>query len=151
MSAIVRSSVQLPCRFTAASFDFRCAMMAKLDNLAAVGHLPRSSALRPVWGSPDTADYPRWLGYDANDRPCVKTHTSAKCRKHNSPARHRTSRVQYDLTLRDAIARRYFYVWRDRWSFRTAKTPSRHGPDRNPALRQAPDLILANPLCCHSG
>jgi hypothetical protein len=30
--------------------------------------------------------------------------------------------VQYDLTLRDAIARRYFYVWRDRWSFRTAKT-----------------------------
>jgi hypothetical protein len=24
--------------------------------------------------------------------------------------------VQYDLTLRDAIARRYFYVWRDRWS-----------------------------------
>jgi hypothetical protein len=30
--------------------------------------------------------------------------------------------VQHDLTLRDAIARRYFYVWRDRWSFRTAKT-----------------------------
>jgi len=29
---------------------------------------------------------------------CVKTHTSAKCRKHSSPARHRTSRVQYDLT-----------------------------------------------------
>jgi putative flippase GtrA len=28
------------------------------------------------------------------------------------------------LTLRDAIARRYFYVWRDRWSFRTAKTHS---------------------------
>src|SRR5262245_61340974 len=62
----------------------------------------------------------------ANDRPCVKTHTSAKCRKHNSQARHRTSRVQYDLTLRDAIARRYFYVWRDRWSFRTAKTHQRH-------------------------
>jgi hypothetical protein len=56
------------------------------------------------------------------DPGCVKTHTSAKCRKHNSPARHRTSRVQYDLTLTDAIARRYFYVWRDRWSFRTAKT-----------------------------
>src|SRR5262245_60622789 len=29
-----------------------------------------------------------------SDRPCVKTHTSAKCRKHNSPVRHRTSRVQ---------------------------------------------------------
>src|SRR6266516_3937341 len=61
-----------------------------------------------------------WL--DPGITPCVKTHTSAKCRKHNSPARHRTSRVQYDLTPRDAIARRYFYVWRDRWSFRTAKT-----------------------------
>jgi hypothetical protein len=35
--------------------------------------------------------------------------------------------VQYDLTLRDAIAQRYFYVWRDRWSFRTAKTLFRHG------------------------
>jgi hypothetical protein len=23
--------------------------------------------------------------------------------------------------------------------------------DRNPAPQQAPDLILANPLCCHSG
>src|SRR5258707_4094414 len=55
-------------------------------------------------------------------RACVKTHTSAKCRKHNSPARHRTSLVQYDLTPTDAIAQRYFYVWRDRWSFRTAKT-----------------------------
>src|SRR6266436_4065269 len=60
--------------------------------------------------------------YFDNDRACVKTHTSAKCRKHNSPARHRTSLVQYDLTPTDAIAQRYFYVWRDRWSFRTAKT-----------------------------
>src|SRR6266481_3646673 len=58
-----------------------------------------------------------------HDRACVKTHTSAKCRKHNSPARHRTSLVQYDLTPTDAIAQRYFYVWRDRWSFRTAPTP----------------------------
>src|SRR5260221_9028983 len=65
----------------------------------------------------------RWLHRpDADDPACVKTRTSAKCRKHNSPTRHRTSRVQYVLTLRDAIARRYFYVWRDRWSFRTAKT-----------------------------
>jgi len=32
-----------------------------------------------------------------SDPGCVKTHTSAKCRKHNSPARHRTSRVQYDF------------------------------------------------------
>jgi hypothetical protein len=27
----------------------------------------------------------------------------------------------------------------------------RHKPDRNPAAQQAPDLILANPVCCHPG
>src|SRR5215475_12592173 len=70
-------------------------------------------------------------------RPCVKTHTSAECRKHNSPVRHRTSRVQYDLTLRDAIARRYFYVWRDRWSFRTAKTLNRHKREDFAAIHNA--------------
>jgi hypothetical protein len=86
---------------------------------------------------------------DANDRPCVKTHTSAKCRKHNSPARHRTSRVQYDLTLRDAIARRYFYVWRVRWSFRTAKTHSRHECLRIGAAQLTAEPIPpgANPRC----
>jgi len=66
---------------------------------------------------------PRLSDYDPG---CVKTHTSAKRRKHNSPARHRTWRVQYDLTLRDAIHQKYFYVWRERWSFRTAKTQSGH-------------------------
>src|SRR5260370_20522813 len=84
--------------------------------------------------------------YDAIDRACVKTHTSAKCRKHNSPARHRTSLVQYDLTPTDAIAQRYFYVWRDRWSFRTAKTLSGHPPEQNPALQR--DLILATAVYC---
>src|SRR5262245_25370199 len=74
----------------------------------------------------DTRTVDRSNQSDVNDPACVKTHTSAKCRKHNSPARHRTSRVQYDLTLRDAIARRYFFVWRDRWSFRTAKTQTGH-------------------------
>src|SRR5258705_7902888 len=72
----------------------------------------------------------------ADDRACVKTHTSAKCRKHNSPTRHRTSRVQYVLTLRDAIDQRDFYVWRERWSFRTAKTQLGHRPDRSPAVQQ---------------
>jgi hypothetical protein len=28
-------------------------------------------------------------------------------------------------------------------------TPSRREADRNAALRQAPDLMLTNPLCCH--
>jgi hypothetical protein len=35
-----------------------------------------------------------WL--DPGITPCVKTHTFAKCGKHNS--RHRTSRVQYDFS-----------------------------------------------------
>jgi hypothetical protein len=77
----------------------------------------------------------------ALSRPCVKTHTSAKCRKHNSPARHRTSRVQHDLTLRDAITRRYFYVRRDRWSFRTAKVI---------CIREFECVRLHAPQCCTS-
>jgi hypothetical protein len=61
-----------------------------------------------------------------NDPGCVKTHTSAKCRKNNSPTRHRTPRVRYDLTLRYAIAPRCFYVSGEHWSFHTTKT--RSGP-----------------------
>jgi hypothetical protein len=77
-------------------------------------------------------------------RACVKTHTFAKCRKHNSPARHRTSRVQYDLTLRDAIAQRYFYVWRERRSFRTTKTRS------GPVARRASTMHKSNtPWYCY--
>jgi hypothetical protein len=66
----------------------------------------------------------RWP--DAIDPGCVKTHTSAKCGKHNSPARHQTSRVQYDLTLRYAIPSRSFYARSKAWSFYTAKTRSGH-------------------------
>jgi len=46
--------------------------------------------------------------------------------------------MQYDLTLKDAIARRYFYVWRDRWSFRTAKTLNRHKREYFAAVHSAP-------------
>jgi hypothetical protein len=51
------------------------------------------------------------------------------------------------LTLRDAIARRYFYVWRDRWSFRTAKALSGHVPAclRMSGLGGKADLVLAMP------
>src|SRR6266550_3323661 len=79
-----------------------------------------------IGGIADMPQMSRAPRCDAIDPGCVKTHTSVKCRKHNSPARHRSSRVQYDLTLRDAIARRYFYVWRNPWSFRTTKTHRRH-------------------------
>ena len=36
-------------------------------------------------------------GGDVNDPGCVKTHTSAKCGKYNSPTRYRAVYVQYDL------------------------------------------------------
>jgi hypothetical protein len=51
--------------------------------------------------------------------------------------------VQYDLTLRDAIARRYFYVWRDRWSFRTANTQSGHEQAAFAAIH-GPDLHVVD-------
>jgi hypothetical protein len=61
-----------------------------------------------------------------NDPACVKTHTSAKCRKYNSPTRYRTSCAQHDSTPWCAISSRCFYVRGGRWSFRTAKTLFRH-------------------------
>jgi hypothetical protein len=64
---------------------------------------------------------------DAIDPACVKTHTSAKCRKYNSPTRYRTSCAQHDSTPWCAISSRCFYVRGGRWSFRTAKTQLRHG------------------------
>src|SRR5258708_39742993 len=76
-----------------------------------------------------------WL--DPGITPCVKTHTVAKCRKNNSPGRHHASRVQYDLTLKYAIPSRSFYARSKGWSFYTAKTHSRHGQDRNPAVQQS--------------
>ena len=64
-----------------------------------------------------------------DDPGCVKTHTSAKCRKYNSPGRYHASRVQYDLTLRYAISSRSLYERSKSWSFYTAKTQSGHRPD----------------------
>src|SRR5262249_56374854 len=58
--------------------------------------------------------------------PCVKTHTSAKCRKNNSPTRHRTPRAQYDLTLRYGIDPKCFYMSGECWSFHTTKTLTGH-------------------------
>src|SRR5262245_44721640 len=46
----------------------------------------------------------------AFDPACVKTHTSAKCRKYNSPTRYRTSCTQHDSTPCCAISSRCFYV-----------------------------------------
>jgi hypothetical protein len=37
--------------------------------------------------------------------------------------------VRHDFSLRDAVAHRYFYVLRERWSFHTAKTHFRHSPE----------------------
>src|SRR5215813_15640700 len=53
---------------------------------------------------------------------CVKTHTSAKCRKNNSPTRYRAESAQDDLAPLCAISPRCFYVRGARWSFHTAKT-----------------------------
>src|SRR5215813_12366611 len=52
---------------------------------------------------------------------CVKTHTSAKCRKNNSPTRYRAESAQDDLAPLCAISPRCFYVRGARWSFHTAK------------------------------
>ena len=57
-------------------------------------------------------NYVRFLGYSSPemlavrlshfDLACVKTHTSAKCKKYNSPARRCAARPQHDLTLNNS-------------------------------------------------
>src|SRR5262245_9651238 len=77
-------------------------------------------------GEADMNRQARLVGSVENDPGCVKTHTSAKCRKNNSPGRHHASRVQYDLILRYAIPSRSFYARGESWSFYTAKTHLGH-------------------------
>src|SRR6266446_4534345 len=79
-----------------------------------------------------------WL--DPGITPCVKTHTSAKCRKNNSPATHRSSSVQYDLTLRYGITPRCFYVRGEYRSFHKTKTQSGHRRVAFAAMH-GPDLL----------
>src|SRR5262245_65315911 len=59
------------------------------------------------------------------DLGCVKTHTSAKCRKYNSPTWYRAESAQNDLASCCAIFPRCFYVRGGRSSFHAAKTQSR--------------------------
>jgi hypothetical protein len=81
-----------------------------------------------------------------SDPGCVKTHTSAKCRKCNSPTQHRAAYAQHDLTPRCAISSRCFYVRDGCRSFHTAKTHTGHRSGRKCRTAESA-LILGNPLC----
>src|SRR5262245_60472740 len=61
----------------------------------------------------------------AFDPGCVKTHTSAKCGKYNSPIPSEAVGVQHDLTLRMRTSSEVFYARSGRPSFHTTKTRSR--------------------------
>src|SRR3974390_3350745 len=62
----------------------------------------------------------------AFDPGCVKTHTSARCRKYNSKTHGFHSGLQYDLACLLASHRKLFYALSGRWSFHTTKTLSGH-------------------------
>src|SRR5262249_22085382 len=109
--------------------------------MAQSGHSPSRRSMSTFGGKADITDSARQGLLSANDPGCVKTHTSAKCRKNNSSRRHHTSRRQGDLTLRRAIASRCFYVYGECWSFHTAKTQS--GQERAAfAAMHGPDLLV---------
>src|ERR1700730_14032028 len=77
---------------------------------------------------------------------CVKTHTSAKCGKYNSPSNRRAVCVQYDLALIICNAFEIFYARSERGRFYTAKTSKRHRPDRNSAVQKAAAVPLIVPV-----
>src|SRR6266511_3422550 len=58
----------------------------------------------------------------AFDPGCVKTHTSAKCGKYNSPRRFRSARAQHDLTLMMRNFSEMFYARGGRGSFHTTSS-----------------------------
>jgi len=60
----------------------------------------------------------------------------------------RAAHGQQDLTPVTRKSPRFIYMRGTPWSFHTAKTLSRPCSDWNPALQRAPDLILANAVCC---
>ena len=68
------------------------------------------------------------------DRPCVKTHASAKWKKYNSPARRCAARPQHDLTLTTRNSSEIFYARGRRSSFHTAKTHLCHSMSNLAAL-----------------
>jgi hypothetical protein len=65
-------------------------------------------------------------GMTESDLACVKTHTSAKCKKYNSPVRRCAARPQHDLTLTTRNSSEIFYARSRRSSFHTAKTHFGH-------------------------
>jgi hypothetical protein len=80
----------------------------------------------------------------ANDPGCVKTLRGITAPGILGSMVMRRAKKRKDLSS----ARRYDQI---RFRFHTTKTQTGDRGGRNPALQQAPDLILANPLCCHTG
>src|ERR1700758_5210271 len=62
----------------------------------------------------------------ANDPGCVKTHTSAKCRKYNSVSRLGDAVRRCALTPEYGISPKFFYALAALRSFCTAKTHGGH-------------------------
>src|SRR5262249_7065473 len=60
---------------------------------------------------------------DANDPGCVKTNTSAKCRKNNSPTRYRAESAQDDLAPLCAISPRVLLRARSALEFSHGQDP----------------------------
>jgi hypothetical protein len=86
--------------------------------------LPKGLSVCPLLDQADMARSIVLIISAAFDPGCVKTHTSAKCKKCNSPVRHWPIWTQRDSTLTTRNRSQIFYA-RDRYgSFYTAKTPS---------------------------
>jgi len=77
----------------------------------------------------------------AFDPGCVKTHTSARCRKYNSKTHGFHSGLQYDLACLLASHRKLFYALSGRWSFHTTKTQSGHSASINMLSRVTADAL----------
>ena len=65
--------------------------------------LTESRGAGGTWGSPDTADYPPWLVYDANDPGCVKNSTRYNRTRNFWPYGHAESKKTQKFVFRSAL------------------------------------------------
>jgi hypothetical protein len=95
----------------------QCLLLARMRRTGCADQCPELGAERTQRG------HRSWAVHDPG---CVKTHTSAKCEKCNSPMLRRAMCTQQDLTLAMRDSSEIFYARGRCLSFHTAKTLSGH-------------------------
>ena len=98
----------------------------------------RCQSSEAIGGEADIPRTRRTCRSDVIDLACVKTHTSAKCKKYNSPVRRCAARPQHDLTPHHAQFLRDILCVRPTLEFSHRQDPKRTPSTLTGRSRSAP-------------